>query len=157
MQSLPLNNGFRFSQVELKDLPELAQFILAHRESAVTLLEAPMGSGKTTLCNAILHTWGSEQAGSSPTFSLIEEYHGTQGKCYHLDAYRIEDEEEAYDMGLEEYLEEGCPMWIEWGGNVRSLLPYELGVVYIRAESEAYRTVEFYPRLAVNEIQWNHE
>ena len=59
--------------------------------------------------------------------------------------------------GLEEYLEEGCPMWIEWGGNVRSLLPYELGVVYIRAESEAYRTVEFYPRLAVNEIQWNHE
>ena len=157
MQSLPLNNGFRFSQVELKDLPELAQFILAHRESAVTLLEAPMGSGKTTLCNAILHTWGSEQAGSSPTFSLIEEYHGTQGKCYHLDAYRIEDEDEAYDMGLEEYLEEGCPMWIECGGNVRSLLPYELGVVYIRVESEAYRTVEFYPRLAVNEIQWNHE
>jgi len=49
MQSLPLNNGYRFEQVELKDLPELAQFILAHRESAVTLLEAPMGSGKTTL------------------------------------------------------------------------------------------------------------
>ena len=91
MQSLPLNNGYRFSQVELKHLPELAQFILAHRESAVTLLEAPMGSGKTTLCNAILQAWGSEQAGSSPTFALIEEYHGTQGKCYHLDAYRIED------------------------------------------------------------------
>ena len=72
MQSLPLNNGFRFSQVELKDLPELAQFILVHRESAVTLLEAPMGSGKTTLCTAILHTWGSGRAGSSPTFSLIE-------------------------------------------------------------------------------------
>ena len=116
-----------------------------------------MGSGKTTLCNAILQAWGSEQAGSSPTFSLIEEYHGPQGKCYHLDAYRIEDEGQAYDMGLEEYLEEDCPMWIEWGGNVRSLLPYELGVVYIHAESEAYRTVEFYPRLAVNEIQWNHE
>ena len=86
--------------MNLKDLPELAQFILAHRESAVTLLEAPMGSGKTTLCNAILQAWGSEQAGSSPTFALIEEYHGTQGKCYHLDAYRIEDEDEAYDMGL---------------------------------------------------------
>lgn len=157
MQSLPLNNGFRFTKVELKDLPELAQFILDHQASTVTLLEAPMGSGKTTLCNAVLKAWGSEQAGSSPTFALIEEYHGTYGKCYHLDAYRIEDEEQAYDMGLEEYLEEGCPMWIEWGENVRSLLPYECGVVYILAESEAYRTVEFYPRLAVNEIQWNHE
>ncbi|MCH1534148.1 MAG: tRNA (adenosine(37)-N6)-threonylcarbamoyltransferase complex ATPase subunit type 1 TsaE [Schleiferiaceae bacterium] len=157
MQSLPLNNGFRFTKVELKDLPELAQFILDHQASTITLLEAPMGSGKTTLCNAVLKAWGSEQAGSSPTFALIEEYHGTHGKCYHLDAYRIEDEEQAYDMGLEEYLEEGCPMWIEWGGNVRSLLPYVCGVVYILAESEAYRTVEFYPRLAVNEIQWNHE
>ena len=157
MQSLPLNNGFRFTKVELKDLPELAKFILDHQASTVTLLEAPMGSGKTTLCNAVLQAWGSDQAGSSPTFALIEEYHGMHGKCYHLDAYRIEDEEQAYDMGLEEYLEEGCPMWIEWGGNVRSLLPYECGVVYILAESEAYRTVEFYPRLAVNEIQWNYE
>ncbi|MEY2971017.1 MAG: tRNA ((37)-N6)-threonylcarbamoyltransferase complex ATPase subunit type 1 TsaE [Bacteroidota bacterium] len=157
MQSTFQNNYWVFEGVELTDLPALAAHILKHAQHPVNLLEAPMGSGKTTLCNELLRQWGSEDAGSSPTFALIEEHHGPEGRFYHLDAYRLESEEQAYDVGLEEYLEDGCPMWIEWGEKVRSLLPYKLGVVYLKAVSLTQRRVEFHPSVHVNEIQWNHE
>ena len=63
----------------LADLPTLAAHILDHAEHQVNLLEAPMGSGKTTLCNALLESWGSEDRGSSPTFARIEEHYGPKG------------------------------------------------------------------------------
>ena len=68
-----------------------------------------MGCGKTTLCNQIIKQWGSTTEGSSPTFSLVEEHQGPNGILYHADAYRIEEEEEAYDIGFEEYIESGNP------------------------------------------------
>ena len=101
-------------------------------QHSVNLLQAPMGSGKTTLCNELLKQWGSDSAGSSPTFALIEEHSGPQGTLFHVDAYRIDHEEEAYDFGFEEYIESGHPMWIEWAEKVESFLPYRVGVVYIK-------------------------
>jgi len=157
MRSTFQNDHWRFEQVTLADLNALAMHVLEHAQHDVNLLEAPMGSGKTTFCNAILEAWGSEDRGSSPTFALIEEHQGPDGTFYHLDAYRLKDEEEAYDVGLEEYLEDGCPMWIEWGEKVRSLLPYKVGVVYIQKSTETERTVLFYPSLSTNQIEWNHE
>lgn len=151
------NDHYRYEQVGLADLAECANHILLHTAHFVNVLEAPMGSGKTTLTNALLKAWGSEDHGSSPTFGLIEEHHGPQGRFYHLDAYRLEDEEEAYDFGLDEYLEDGDPIWIEWAGKVRSLLPDKVGVVYIEAEELDHRTILFFPSASVNEIQWNDE
>jgi tRNA threonylcarbamoyladenosine biosynthesis protein TsaE len=151
------NDHWCYEAVTLADLPTLAAHILDHTEHHVNLLEAPMGSGKTTLCNALLEAWGSEDRGSSPTFALIEEHYGPKGRFYHLDAYRLTSEEEAYDVGLEEYLEDACPMWIEWGEKVRSLLPYTVGVVYLTATPSGQRTVRFYPSLSTQKIAWNYE
>ena len=64
---------------------------------------------------------------------------------------------EAYDVGLEEYLEDECPMWIEWGEKVRSLLPYTVGVVYLTVTSSGQREVHFYPSLSTQKIAWNYE
>ena len=157
MRSSTENKSLRFDAVRIDDLPDVAGEIWLARVHHINLLEAPMGSGKTTLCNALIASWGSNDAGSSPTFSLINEHLGPQGKLYHVDAYRIENEEEAFDLGFEEYLEEDCPIWIEWGRNVQSFLPYRIGVVYTTSQNEGYRTIEFYPDLDTREIVWNHE
>ena len=157
MSSLTQNNSIRFEGIGLSDLPEVAKAILDASQHPVNLLQAPMGSGKTTLCNELLKQWGSDSAGSSPTFALIEEHSGPRGTLYHVDAYRIGHEEEAYDFGFEEYIESGHPMWIEWAEKVESFLPYRVGVVYIKRESQNSRTIEFFSDVAVSEIQWNHE
>lgn len=157
MSSLTPNNVVRFEKVSLDSLPKVAAEILSHVKHPVNCLVAPMGSGKTTLCTAIIEAWGSQSAGSSPTFSLIEEHQGPKGTLYHVDAYRIEDENEAYDFGFEEYIESGCPMWVEWAENVESFLPYKVGAVLIKVEEDLTRTVEFYPELATAQIPWNHE
>tara|TARA_B100000900_G_C20542802_1_gene701242 strand:+ start:982 stop:1443 length:462 start_codon:yes stop_codon:yes gene_type:complete len=151
------NNSISFYGVSLSDLPDVAKAILNTSVHAVNLLQAPMGSGKTTLCNELLKQWGSDSAGSSPTFSLIQEHNGPQGTLFHVDAYRINHEQEAYDIGFEEYIESGHPMWIEWAERVESFLPYRVGVVYIRWESENSRNIEFLPDVVVSEIQRNHE
>lgn len=157
MQFSQESNFLEFTSVELGHLDEVAALILSATKHPVNLLDAPMGSGKTTLANAIIHQWGSEDAGSSPTFALIEEHHGPKGKLYHVDAYRIEDDEEAYNLGFEEYVDEGCPVWIEWAENVQSFLPYKVGRVVITASSETTRNITFYPEVDSREIQWNHE
>lgn len=157
MQFSQESNFLKFNSVELGDLNEVASHILSAQKHPVNLLDAPMGSGKTTLANAIIRQWGSDDAGSSPTFALIEEHYGSAGKLYHVDAYRIEDEEEAYNLGFEEYVDEGCPVWIEWGENVQSFLPYKVGRVVITASSETTRDIAFYPEVDSREIEWNHE
>ncbi|MEY2964070.1 MAG: tRNA ((37)-N6)-threonylcarbamoyltransferase complex ATPase subunit type 1 TsaE [Bacteroidota bacterium] len=157
MQSSFQNDHWRYEGVGLDELDACAAHVLTNVKHAANLLEAPMGSGKTTMVNALLRAWGSEDHGSSPTFSLIEEHHGDDGVCYHLDAYRIEDEEEAYDIGLEEYFDYNDPIWIEWGGKVRSLLPEDVGVIYIEMVDEDHRNIVFYPSMNLHQIHWNNE
>lgn len=157
MQFSKQNNSIRFTDVGLENLPQVAEKILELQCCPVNVLDAPMGSGKTTLCNAIIAAWGSDDAGSSPTFSIIEEHQGPQGILYHVDAYRIEDEEEAYGLGFEEYVDESSTVWIEWAGNVQSFLPYKVGRVVISAQENQHRTIEFFPEVLATEIDWNHE
>lgn len=157
MLSSKENNVLRFQQVQLDDLPIVAMEILQFARCSVNLLQAPMGFGKTTLCNQIIKQWGSKTEGSSPTFSLVEEHQGPNGILYHADAYRIEEEEEAFDIGFEEYIESCNPLWIEWPEKVVSFLPFKVGVVYIKIESTHTRTIEFYPELYTAQIQWKYE
>lgn len=151
------NDGFFFEEVSLADLPEVAKTLLASVQHPVNVMEAPMGSGKTTLCNALLQAWGSDDAGASPTFALLQEHHGPQGVFHHLDAYRLEHEEEAYDFGLEEYLDGNEPLWIEWGSRIKGLLPPRLGVVYLEAHENGLRSITFYPDKSNDQIVWHHE
>lgn len=95
-------------------------------EVKIWLFFGELGAGKTTLIKALgeqLHVQGGI---SSPTFSIVHEYAtSTGGPVYHFDFYRLKNEQEAYDIGVEEYFESGCFCLIEWPDKIPSLLPNE--------------------------------
>ncbi len=82
-----------------------------------------MGVGKTTLIKALSLQLGTNDVISSPTFSIVNEYHiDDKNKIYHFDFYRIEDEQEAYDMGYEEYFYSSDYCFIEWPERISGLI-----------------------------------
>ena len=125
----------------LENISEIAQTILDHSKNKVVLFYAEMGTGKTTLIKEISKLLGS-QISSSPTFSIVNEYTSSNSETfYHFDCYRIEDEEEAYDIGIEEYLYSDNWCFIEWPENVENLLPLDAQVIRILTNSDFSRTI----------------
>lgn len=102
-----------------------SQFLtdLGHRK--IFAFEAAMGTGKTTFILGLLRAMGIENPEGSPTYSLVNTYESPMyGKVYHFDLYRIENVEEAYDIGIEEMLYENTAYcFIEWAEKIKSLLP----------------------------------
>lgn len=103
------------SQVVKRVLPLL-------KERRILLLKGDLGAGKTTLVNGILEALGAEE-GNSPTFSLVNEYPTDIGVVYHLDLYRLNDPEEAFDFGIEDLLYGDELLIIEWPEIIENLLP----------------------------------
>ena len=95
-----------------------------------------LGAGKTTLIKALIADLGAVDAGSSPTFGLVHEYCDAAGNllAYHLDCYRLEGEEEALDLGIEEILGADCYVFIEWPQRITGLLPLNRTDVYLEIE-----------------------
>ncbi|WP_031525796.1 tRNA (adenosine(37)-N6)-threonylcarbamoyltransferase complex ATPase subunit type 1 TsaE [Dyadobacter crusticola] len=112
----------RFSKLEeLEQVSaELMQF---GKDIPVWLFEGHMGAGKTTLIKAICRHLGVQSHVQSPTFSLVNEYAAGQDAVFHFDFYRIKDETEALDMGIEEYFDSGSFCFVEWPGMIASLWP----------------------------------
>ena len=110
---------------QLVELAAVAQDLLLKAGSRrVWLLNGEMGAGKTTLINAVCAALGVRAGMTSPTFSIINEYHTASGESvYHFDFYRLKDENEALDIGAEEYFESGRYCFIEWPDRVPSLIP----------------------------------
>ena len=107
----------------LKDLVIVAQSIIKHSyNKKIVLFNGEMGVGKTTLVKEIAKLLGVEENVSSPTFSIVNEYHGNE-VIFHFDFYRLEDEEEAYDFGIEEYFDSGNLCLLEWPEKISNLLP----------------------------------
>ncbi len=107
----------------LAGLTIVAQEIIKHSlEKKIVLLNGEMGVGKTTLVKEITRLLGVEENVSSPTFSIVNEYHGNE-VIYHFDFYRLEEEEEAYDFGVEEYFDSGNLCLLEWPEKISNLLP----------------------------------
>ncbi len=109
---------------ELKDLDgiakELLEFIGDHR---VLCFYGDLGAGKTTFIKAICRQLGVADEVQSPTFSIVNEYKASGGEpVYHFDFYRLKTEEEAYDLGYEQYLFSNYFCFIEWPEKVEDLL-----------------------------------
>jgi tRNA threonylcarbamoyladenosine biosynthesis protein TsaE len=82
-----------------------------------------LGSGKTTLVQGIAAGWGSLDPVSSPTFVIVNVYRHSNGvRLFHLDAYRLNNSDEALDLDLDSMLDQG-PMIVEWAERVKSVLP----------------------------------
>lgn len=88
----------------------------------VLVLSGDLGSGKTKFTEGFLSFFGLEDEISSPTFTIVNEYHKNDINIYHFDVYRLEDSSEFYAIGGEEYFEKGICI-IEWGELIEDALP----------------------------------
>ena len=113
----------------LSEIDTIAEKILPCLQSKVVIFRGGMGFGKTTLIKALVRALGSTDNVSSPTFSLVNPYEGANDKIYHFDFYRIKNEEEAFDIGFEEYLYSGDWCFIEWAERVEKYLPETYTIV----------------------------
>lgn len=96
----------------------------------VIALFGGLGMGKTALTTGIARGLGSSDSVSSPTFALVNEYHGKYN-VYHFDMYRISSWDDLYSIGFFDYLDTGV-LVIEWSENIENALPPE----YIRVTME---------------------
>ncbi len=113
-------------------LPIAAKQILDYiGDIKIVLLYGGLGAGKTSLTQEIASLLGISGSTSSPTYTLINEYQGTQGTMYHMDLYRIHDLDEALNIGIEDYLFSGNYCFVEWPD-----------LIHILVEEESY--VELY-------------
>jgi len=107
------------------DLNEIAKKLISDFSAKrVILFYGEMGVGKTTLIKILCQQLGVEEPTNSPTFSIVNEYLSNQNKTiYHFDFYRIEKEEEVFDMGYEDYFYDDSFCFIEWPEKIPNLLP----------------------------------
>ena len=130
----------------LSDLERAArEFLKEIGDRRLVAFYAPMGAGKTTFTTAVCKELGvSEDAVSSPTFAIVNEYRTACGEAvYHFDFYRIENSSEALDIGLYEYLDSGALCLMEWPENIEGLLPEETLNVHIAVLPDGSRCISW--------------
>ena len=125
---------YRYISYNLLDLEEIACSILKKTQGMKKFIFiGNMGVGKTTLIKELSLQLGVNESITSPTFSIINEYNSLKDlKVYHFDLYRIKDENEALDFGIEEYLYSDDYCFIEWPERVSGLI--NSNVVEIKIE-----------------------
>jgi tRNA threonylcarbamoyladenosine biosynthesis protein TsaE len=127
----------------LDEIHLAAQQIIDSNPKKIMLFYGEMGAGKTTLIKAIARKLGVNDTTSSPTFSLVNEYlSDTDDLVYHFDMYRLKNEHEAYDMGMDEYLYSEHWCLIEWPEKIPTLIPHEHSTIKIKALPDGQREVE---------------
>lgn len=127
----------------LQELLAIAKELINEVSNKVLLFYGDMGVGKTTLIKELVQQLEVDDVVSSPTFSLVNEYHSRKGETiYHFDFYRINDEEEALDMGVEDYLYSNNWCLIEWPHKIKNLLPLEAVSVHLSLNEDGTRTID---------------
>ena len=127
----------------LNEIETIAQKVIAAKPNKIILFYGDMGAGKTTFIKALAKQLGVFGATSSPTFSLVNEYEAANNQLvYHFDFYRLKDEMEAMDMGIDEYLYSENWCFIEWAENIPNLLPEQHSIIKIKALPNGERILE---------------
>lgn len=127
----------------LDQIQETAEQIIAQNPKKIILFNGEMGVGKTTLIKQLCKVLGVEDATSSPTFSLVNEYYASNNQIvYHFDFYRLNKETEALDMGVDDYLYSGNWCFIEWPEKIANLLPEETSTITIELLTDGQRKLE---------------
>ena len=129
----------------LQDLPLVARKLLTVVPDKILLFYGEMGVGKTTLIKEIAKQLGVKGVINSPTFALVNEYEIKNDKIYHFDFYRINKEEEAMDIGIEDYFFSDHWCFIEWPQNISSLLPTNSVKIELTKNKNESRTLNIMP------------
>jgi len=139
-----VDSTFKTRTFGLTELDQVARGLLGVGFPGVWCFYGDMGSGKTTMIKHICQQLGVTSGMSSPTFSLINEYHGSDHlPVYHFDFYRLKNETEAYDLGTEEYFESGSYCFVEWPEKIPSLIPVRHIRISLAAAGPSTRKIEF--------------
>lgn len=109
----------------------------------IFLFYGDMGAGKTTLIKSLCEFLGVAEPATSPTFSIVNEYIGANDNIYHFDFYRLKKQEEALDMGYEEYFFSGNYCFIEWPEKIADLLPDHYIRIDIKVLTDNERQLTF--------------
>lgn len=127
---------------QLDDLQSIAQNIIGNVNSKTLLFYGNMGVGKTTLIKEITLLLGVKEVTSSPTFSLVNEYIGFDSKIFHFDFYRIDNEEEVYDIGIEDYFYQNAWCFVEWPEKIPHIIPEEAIKILLNENEDGSRTLQ---------------
>jgi tRNA threonylcarbamoyladenosine biosynthesis protein TsaE len=127
----------------LENLSEIATVIISSVKNKTLLFYGQMGVGKTTLIKEICKQLNVLDNISSPTFSLVNEYKTLKNeKIFHFDFYRITNQEEALDLGVEDYLYNNDWCLIEWPENVENLLPLYAVEIHLTILEDGQRNIQ---------------
>lgn len=122
----------------IQNLDSAASWLLENLSGQkIIAVNGEMGSGKTTFIKSLCAHMGVKDEVTSPTFSLVNEYDSpTFGRIYHFDFYRLEDEDEVWNIGLDDYLYSNAFCFIEWPEKIRNFIPPESAELSISLEEQ---------------------
>lgn len=134
--------------IQIKTTADLAsaakEFASLMGDYTIFAFYGEMGAGKTTFINALAHQLGVEEdVTNSPSFSIINEYRSdsTAELIYHFDLYRLENLEEAFDIGVEDYFDSGAVCLLEWPERIADILPDDTVKVTLTVNDDLSRTL----------------
>ncbi|MCP4309861.1 MAG: tRNA (adenosine(37)-N6)-threonylcarbamoyltransferase complex ATPase subunit type 1 TsaE [Bacteroidetes bacterium] len=135
----------RIAIQSLNELPQAAGIFLGFMgDFSVIAFSGEMGAGKTTFIQSLCRALGVPEDVNSPTFALVNEYFTAEGESlFHFDLYRIEDPDELFDMGYEEYFFSGKKCFIEWPEKAGHLIPDDALMVHIEVKEDGSRELRF--------------
>ncbi len=140
---------YSFRAKSLEDTDRLGAALAAALPYGVIALDGPLGAGKTRLVQAVAAACGVDRREVvSPTFVLMHEYHG-QRPIYHVDAYRLRDDDEFEQLGVDEHFGPPNLVFIEWAGRIERCMPSERLEIAISVISDDEREFNFVAHGAV--------
>jgi len=133
-----------FKVQTVNDLKEVSTFLIPLiKNRPVVAFYGKLGAGKTALIKVICAELQVKNKVTSPTFALVHEYMTMDGNLiFHFDFYRVNNIEEIYDLGYEEYFYSGNYCFIEWPDFAESILPADVLKIYITANQKKGRIIE---------------
>ncbi len=121
MMWMDKNYGIAEMQIVAAELSELIN------QFKVVTFSGNLGAGKTSLIKILCELWGVQETVSSPTYALVNQYKADSEKAgtliYHIDLYRVKDEEEAFEAGIEDHLYSGELCLVEWPEKALGIIP----------------------------------
>jgi len=120
------------------------QLIEFAKQQRVFLFDAPMGAGKTTFIKSLSQHLGVTDSVSSPTYSIVNEYHTKSNrKIFHFDLYRLKSPEELFELGFDEYISSGNYLFIEWPELALPFLDSYIKIIIKSENNYRYLCAEF--------------